>query len=211
MWIVSKRLQSFRSVILLQRSVRVAERLALPTSDLGVAGSNPAGGEILPEPKRRFTSQSLSCSPFHRLEMTEILLKGRKNPNSSIHILLQEIWLFNSAMLQKGIHSMNIHSMHCYDKATPQAPMPPITKVTKSINISRIFHLHYSPQRNPVSLNGHGHGPVAELLWVPGVCLVDMTTGIGLTRQFDVIKRRVVTRERSVLVESFVTSGSGSG
>ena len=60
------------------RSVRVAERLALPTSDHGVAGSNPAGGEILPEPKRRFIAQSLSCSPFHRLEMTEILLKGRK-------------------------------------------------------------------------------------------------------------------------------------
>ena len=59
-------------------SVRVAERLALPTSDHGVAGSNPARGEILPEPKRRFIAQSLSCSPFHRLEMTEILLKGRK-------------------------------------------------------------------------------------------------------------------------------------
>ena len=28
--------------------VRVAERLAPPTSDHGVAGSNPAGGEILP-------------------------------------------------------------------------------------------------------------------------------------------------------------------
>ena len=52
--------------------------LMLPTSDHGVAGSNPAGGEILPEPKRRFITQSLSCSPSHRLEMTEILLKGRK-------------------------------------------------------------------------------------------------------------------------------------
>ena len=59
-------------------SVRVAERLALPTSDHGVTGSNPTGGEILPEPKRRFIAQSLSCSPFHRLEMTEILSKGRK-------------------------------------------------------------------------------------------------------------------------------------
>ena len=60
------------------RSVRVAERLALPISDHGVVGLNPAGGEILPEPKRHFIAQSLSCSPFHRLEMTEILLKGRK-------------------------------------------------------------------------------------------------------------------------------------
>ena len=68
------------------RSVRVAERLALPTSDHGVAGSNPAGGEILPEPKRRFIAQSLSCSPSHRLEMTEILLKGRKTlTHPSIH------------------------------------------------------------------------------------------------------------------------------
>ena len=56
----------------------MAERLALPTSVRGVAGSNPAGGEILPEPKRRFIAQSLSCSSFHRLEVTEILLKGRK-------------------------------------------------------------------------------------------------------------------------------------
>ena len=32
----------------------------------------------IPEPKRRFIAQSLSCSPFHCLEMTEILLKGRK-------------------------------------------------------------------------------------------------------------------------------------
>ena len=70
-----------------ERSVRVAERLALPTSDHGVTGSNPAGGEILPEPKRRFIAQSLSCSPFHRLEMTKLLSKGRKtltHPSISI-------------------------------------------------------------------------------------------------------------------------------
>ena len=67
-----------KKTYLVFRNVRVAERLALPTSDHGVAGSNPAGGEILPEPKRLFIAQSLSYSPFHRLEMTEILLKGRK-------------------------------------------------------------------------------------------------------------------------------------
>ena len=67
----------------------MAERLALPTSDHGVTGSNPAGGEILSEPKRRFIAQSLSCSPFHRLEMTEILLKGRKTlTHPSIHLIL---------------------------------------------------------------------------------------------------------------------------
>ena len=66
----------------------MAERLALPTSDHGVTGSNPAGGEILPEPKRRFIAQSLSCLPFHRLEMTEILSKGRKTlTHPSIHLI----------------------------------------------------------------------------------------------------------------------------
>ena len=34
----------------LKGSVRVAEQLALPTSDHGVTGLNPAEGEILPEP-----------------------------------------------------------------------------------------------------------------------------------------------------------------
>ena len=47
-----------------------------------------AGGEILPEPKRRFIAQSLSSSPFHRPEITEILLKGRKTlTHPSIHFL----------------------------------------------------------------------------------------------------------------------------
>ena len=52
--------------------------VSAPDFGSGVAGSNTAGGEILPEPKRHFIAQSLSYSPFHRLEMTEILLKGRK-------------------------------------------------------------------------------------------------------------------------------------
>ena len=56
----------------------MAERLKFLALDHRVTGSNPAGGEILPEPKQRFIAQSLSYSPFHHLEMTEILLKGRK-------------------------------------------------------------------------------------------------------------------------------------
>ena len=60
-------------------TTEVAERLAPPTSDHVVVGSNPAGDEILPEPNLwRFIAQSLSSSPFHRPEMTEILMKGRK-------------------------------------------------------------------------------------------------------------------------------------
>ena len=54
----------------------MAKWLALLTSDQGVEGLNPAAGEILPEPKWRFIAQSLLCSPFHRLKIIEILLKG---------------------------------------------------------------------------------------------------------------------------------------
>ena len=63
------------------------ERLALPTSDHGVSGSGPAVGEIISEPKRRFIAQRCSCSPFHRPDMTEILMKRTLNGNSSIHQL----------------------------------------------------------------------------------------------------------------------------
>ena len=59
-------------------SLTGAERLALPTSDHEVAGSNPAGGEILPEPKRRFIAQSLSWFTLPSSRNDEILLKGRK-------------------------------------------------------------------------------------------------------------------------------------
>ena len=55
--------------------VEVTERLALPPSDHETTGSNPAAGEILSEPKRRFIAHSRSCSPFHPSEMIEILLK----------------------------------------------------------------------------------------------------------------------------------------
>ena len=74
-----------------RRSVCVAERLAI--SDHWVAGSNPAAGELFPKPKRHFIAQSLSCSPFHRLEMTEILLKGRKTlTHLSIQIRRCFLW-----------------------------------------------------------------------------------------------------------------------
>ena len=42
----------------------------------GLQVQPPTGGKILPEPKQHFIAQSLWCSPFHQLEMTEILLKG---------------------------------------------------------------------------------------------------------------------------------------
>ena len=71
------------------RRDRVAERLALPTLDHGVSGSNPAEFEIHSEPQRRFNSQVPSCPPFHLPDMTGILSKVRKTPiHSSIHPFL---------------------------------------------------------------------------------------------------------------------------
>ena len=98
------------------RSVHVAEWLTLPTSVHGVAGSNPAGGEILPEPKRRFIAQSLSCSSFHRLEMTEILLKGRKTlTHPSIHIYLIKLRVSPKGVAQ---YTMN---QNCLSVNNPKA------------------------------------------------------------------------------------------
>ena len=99
-------------------SVRVAERLVLPTSDHGVTGSNPTGGEILPEPKRRFIAQSLSCSPFHHLEMTEILSKGRKTlTHLSIHLpmLILSVdsdWLISIKVGQSLTGNRNYFYLH---------------------------------------------------------------------------------------------------
>ena len=73
----------------------MAEGLALPTLVHGVGGSNPAGGEILPKPKRRFIAQSLSCSSFHHLEMTEILLKGCKTLTHPSMLHLSILIIFN--------------------------------------------------------------------------------------------------------------------
>ena len=89
----------------------MAERLALPTSDHRVTGSNLAGGEILPEPKRRFIAQSLSCSLFHRLEMTEILLKGRKTlTHPSIFFITHFSVLFQDESLRWRILTLSSYS-----------------------------------------------------------------------------------------------------
>ena len=86
----------------------MAERLALPTSDHGVTGSNPTGGEILPEPKRRFIAQSLSCSPFHRLEITEILSKGRKTLTHLYSLLMTLLLvLFLGIILNRFVSALN--------------------------------------------------------------------------------------------------------
>ena len=50
----------------------MVELLALPTSDHGVSGSSPSGGEIISKPKRRFIAQSFSCSPLHCFDMNTV-------------------------------------------------------------------------------------------------------------------------------------------
>ena len=84
-------------------------------------------------------------------------------------ILLQDMWLFKNAMRQNEIHSMLIY-------ADDNAAYP--NYESHIINISRVYHSHYPPQHILVSLNG----PVAELLWIPGVCLAVTAAGIGLAR-----------------------------
>ena len=56
-------------------SICVAKWFALPISDQGDSGSNPAGGKIVCNPKWPFFAQSLSYSHFHCPDMNEILLK----------------------------------------------------------------------------------------------------------------------------------------
>ena len=126
-----------------RRSVRVAERLALPTSDHGVAGSNPAGGEILPEPKRRFIAQSLSCSPFHRLEMTEILLKGRKTlihpsylKRFSRHFVDKVLYGFNdpsSSLSLDSLLTILLYYTKCRTRKS-QITQPNIYRILSKVN-----------------------------------------------------------------------------
>ena len=73
-------------------SDRVVERLALPTSDRAVSGSNPTG---------RFIAQSLSCSPFHRPDMTDILLNWMSHRKSSTHELWTLKWQFQLSFIHK--------------------------------------------------------------------------------------------------------------
>ena len=107
-------------------------------------------------------------------------------------ILPQEMWLFNNAMRQK-----ENHLMHIYGKDNAASTSTQIMKFKHIIKISGVFHLYYSPQHIPVSLNGR----VAELLWEPGVFLAVTTTGISLSRKCDVTKCR--SRPWKVIMRMF--------
>ena len=84
-------------------------------------GSNPAGGEILPEPKQRFIARSPSCSPFHCLEMTEILLKGRKTLTHP-SIYAYNCRCYYALMTSQVVHSLqlmidiSISRLHSHEK-----------------------------------------------------------------------------------------------
>ena len=58
------------------RDAKKFNSFSAPSNAFGSRGRT--GGEILSAPKRRSIAHSLSCSPVHRPDMTEILLKGRK-------------------------------------------------------------------------------------------------------------------------------------
>ena len=62
-WLYNQCLRRLKTLMIAKRkiSVRVAERLALPSSDHEVVGWSPTvGGEILFEPNRRFIAQRSS-------------------------------------------------------------------------------------------------------------------------------------------------------
>ena len=135
----------------LSRSVRVAERLAVLTSDHRVAGSNPTGGEILPEPKRRFIAQSLSCSPFHRLEMTEILLKGCKtlthpsiHPNLSIWLVVMAIKRLNLRKILKNSSPQRLYGGWSWNCAKMFVALAS-TKLLFFIAVAYAFWLLWQP------------------------------------------------------------------
>ena len=60
----------------LQENKKSPHGRAVSAPDFGSRVRILLEARFFPKPKQRFIAQSLSCSPFHRLEMTEILLKG---------------------------------------------------------------------------------------------------------------------------------------
>ena len=78
------------------RKERTWKRIPISNSlgvGVGVGGERTAIVNVsISKPKRRFIAQSLSCSPFHRLEMTEILSKGRKTLTHPSIVLAKGIW-----------------------------------------------------------------------------------------------------------------------
>ena len=78
---------------------------AVSAPDFGIRGRgfDSRWRRDLLEPKRHFIAQSLSCSAFHHLEMTEILLKGPKTLTCPKRIqklsdrLCKNMWSYNTS------------------------------------------------------------------------------------------------------------------
>ena len=83
-----------------------------------VLGSNPARGEILPKPKRRFIAQSLSCSPFHPLEILKYCWRGCKTLTHPSILSLNPFWTNNKQRIHNPIENnlMNktLHLLYVY-------------------------------------------------------------------------------------------------
>ena len=91
-------------------SDHVAEQLALPTSDHGVAGLNPAGGEILPNLNGASLKRAFHVHPSIVSKCLKYCWKGHKtwliHPSNKLHVkrilackqilwFFQQMWLFS--------------------------------------------------------------------------------------------------------------------
>ena len=82
------------------------------TLDLEVSGSNPAGGRIQFLTVRHFSTQSLSLSPFYRLDVTRILFKGSKRA----YLLRPSMLIITKTRLFKYIENFTSKNWKFSDK-----------------------------------------------------------------------------------------------
>ena len=80
----------------------MTERIVLPTSDHGVSGSSPTGGEIISEPKRRFTAQFFEWNTVES-DVKLQLIPPSTEPNSTDNLSLYSVDKYSHARWQWNI------------------------------------------------------------------------------------------------------------
>ena len=119
-------------------SVRLAEQLALPASDHRVTGSNPAGGEILPDPSLH---RAFHVHPSIISKWLKYCWKGHKSHSSIIWVCWAHMWfcwfccvpaylvLYTFSPLNQRKHQKKVQRR---DHPNPQKRTKKIKKVKKT-------------------------------------------------------------------------------